>query len=668
VDKKIGTIIKVLPIKREVSLPTMGGPGSKASTYYDSILIWYRDAEGKKQYIFVPRAEVPYYILKDLSSPERYSPPMFIERDKVERKTAFSDMLYNDIAGQVDSLTNSYLMRTYLDSCIGNPSAARNILKHNLIYDADMDIADRYIQKFHEEYEPDKGYALHKCFMDIEVDLAEKGLKPDSKGNVGYPGFPDEEIAPCPVNIITLIDAKNNDVHTFICRNKLNDSQKEFEANQAKYVEELRQETLDELQLSLGRINLYFFDTEAEMIIGYFKKLHELDPDILSAWNMSFDEITLLNRLKKVLKNADLPAGNVPAEYVNINGKNLVEYRVCDEKYMYVSDEAGNSYWLTPKAYYRADKGKSFVDRIDTYTILDGINHFDQMLYYANIRKSSGMKESYSLDSVANEELGVEKLDYTGYTIKTLPWKNYPKFFKYNVRDVILLVLLEKKNLDYDMVQRLSEITNTRKEKVFKKTVSLKNFVSKFALEEGFVMNDNKNTSYGRDDGGFEANYLLDIKSNQVQEHDPDYYKSFEKRENYGAYVGDPLLNKPCGIPDSSGNPSKYVFENVFDEDFSSLYPSIIMAYSLSPNGQVGKFFLLDDEVKSRLISDYGYDGMFMLSKNEEGSTEENKTDLGPTLVDSLISHNWSRIGEKFFNLPSTEDIIKDMKQKKKVS
>jgi DNA polymerase elongation subunit (family B) len=380
---------------------------------------------------------------------------------------------------------------------------------------------------------------------------------------------------------------------------------------------------------------------------------------------MSFDEITLLNRLKKVLKNAPA-ANNIPAEFVNINGKNLVEYRVCDEKYMYLSDPNGKEYWLTPKAYYRADKSKSFVDRIDTYTILDGINHFDQMLYYANIRKSSGMKETYSLDSSANEELGVEKLDYTGYTIKNLPWLNFPKFYKYNVKDVILLVLLEKKNLDFDMVQRHSEITNTRKEKVFKKTVSLKNFVSKFALEEGFVMNNNKNTVYGNDNQLFETQYLVDIKDKDIVEHDIDYRKSFDKKENFGAYVGDPLLNKPCGILDSSGKPSKYVFENVFDEDFSSLYPSIIMAYSLSPNGQVGKFFFLDDDIKNKLISQYDYDGLFLLSKNEEGSIEENKTDLGPTLVDSLISHNWSRIGEKFFDLPSTEEMITDLKSKKK--
>ena len=98
------------------------------------------------------------------------------------------------------------------------------------------------------------------------------------------------------------------------------------------------------------------------------------------------------------------------------------------------------------------------------------------MCYYANIRKVNGMKESYALDFIANEELGKEKLDYTGYTIKNLAWKNFKLFFLYNIMDVSLLMLLEQKNLDFDMIQRLSEITNTRHEKVFKKTVCLKKF------------------------------------------------------------------------------------------------------------------------------------------------------------------------------------------------
>ena len=35
--------------------------------------------------------------------------------------------------------------------------------------------------------------------------------------------------------------------------------------------------------------------------------------------------------------------------------------------------------------------------------------------------------------------------------------------------------------------------------------------------------------------------------------------------------------------------------------------------------------------------------------------------DLAPTMVDSIISHDWNKIGQKFFDLPSTTDMIKQI-------
>jgi len=289
----------------------------------------------------------------------------------------------------------------------------------------------------------------------------------------------------------------------------------------------------------------------------------------------------------------------------------------------------------------------------------------DSMLYYANIRKAV-KKESYSLDAIANEELGKEKLDYTGYTIKDLAWKNFWKFCEYNIRDSLLVYLLEKKNLDMDMLERLSEITNTRKEKVFKKTISLKNFVNKYAEENGFVMGNNKNASYGNDSAYYEEHYMHKA---EILEYDKKYKELFDRKENFGAYVGDPNINAHCGIKDSTGRDSMFIFENVFDEDFKALYPSIIRAYNLDSATMIGKFFLEDAPTVSKLINEYDYDGLFPLSKNQkaQGTTQETATiDLGPTIVDSLQSQDWNRIGSKYFNLPSVETMIRNFKDKNK--
>ena len=87
-ERRYGTLIKVLPIKRKID----------AETEYDSMLIWYRDDKGVKQTRFVERAEVPYYVLKDKESEAAIAPPMFIERDKVEKHITYSDNLFREIA------------------------------------------------------------------------------------------------------------------------------------------------------------------------------------------------------------------------------------------------------------------------------------------------------------------------------------------------------------------------------------------------------------------------------------------------------------------------------------------------------------------------------------------------------------------------------------------
>lgn len=67
--------------------------------------------------------------------------------------------------------------------------------------------------------------------------------------------------------------------------------------------------------------------------------------------------------------------------------------------------------------------------------------------------------------------------------------------------------------------------------------------------------------------------------------------------------------------------------------------------------------------IKNKLINNYGYDGLFAVSKNDEAKVDGDTSvdDIGPTLVDSLISQDWCKIGEKFFDLPSSEEVMNDL-------
>lgn len=347
---------------------------------------------------------------------------MFIEREKVEKFITYSDNLYREIALKTDSME-------YFDRCLGigrnSNSNLKNLLKHNLVYDADMDVSDRYIKNFMEEFEPDVNYKLHKTYMDIEVDLMPNGFK-----DKGYIGFPDETIAPVPVNIITLIDGKASVIYTFVYNNPENISQQQFITGYNKDPEKVKKEIIDKIyernEIVINRVNVSFYNSEEETIEAFFKTIHQIDPDICASWNQCFDVTTLINRLTQLYsKKKEL-------REMGIRGYDQMLNTVCDSKYQLVKNKHGEDIYISGRAKYNAHKDKAIVDRMDEFVVLDGIIWVDQMLLYANIRKST-VKESYSLDAISNEELGSEKLDYTGYTIKNLAWKNFMLFFEYNI-------------------------------------------------------------------------------------------------------------------------------------------------------------------------------------------------------------------------------------------
>jgi len=660
-EKKIGTIIKTYQTKRT----------TQQGNEYDVVIVWYRDENGDKKVKIYDRPIVSYYLLKDHDSDEAYAPPLYIPEDKVERIDVYSDMLFRDIAVRTNTL--AFYDQTLLKYG-KNAYSMRNLFRHNWVYDADMNLQDRIISKFQEEFEPDPNYQIHKAYFDIEVDLMPNGFKPNLDGTIGYMDFPDEDKAPCPVTLITLINGNAGQVHTFIVKNKENKSQKELFDSMNKVRQELLEEIHREDDEDIVDVFTYIYDTEEEAIEAFFEKVHDMDPDYLCAWNECYDAITLMNRLSYLYSKKEITRMNAKNWQTSIaNAARTMMYNtVCDSKYLIIDNIE-----LNPYARYTANKKDDIGKRIDFFNIFDGINWFDSEYNYALIHMPEGKKDSYKLDFIAEVVLGKHKLEFgPGITIKTAPWMDYTTYYKYNVRDVILLYLLEKINLDIDTLQRLSEITNTRKEKVFAKSVSLANFVNKYARMEHYVMNCNKNQRYNNN-GEFDTFKEMYLGNQKAEEPTEEYAELFEKKDKFGAVVSDPMLNAHVGeeiFDDEDEKNSMHLFRWVGDQDLSSLYPSIIRAYNLDSLTEVGKFFLRDDMLKKRLKEKYDYYGLFTLSDKDEDSAdvddetvEESErnagetNDLGPTITDEIISQNWCALGEKFFMLPTTEELYDDI-------
>jgi DNA polymerase I len=148
-------------------------------------------------------------------------------------------------------------------------------------------------------------------------------------------------------------------------------------------------------------VDIRSFDDEADMLVDYLDYIDETDPDLLTGWNFGdFDAPYLIDRIDRLAGQHD---------------------RLESDRLSRV-DEVWDSGWGAPDI-----KGRVVFD-----------------LLYAYQRTQFSELDSYRLDAVGEEELGVGKERYPG-DIGDL-WGDDPeRLLEYNLRDVELCVELDRK-------------------------------------------------------------------------------------------------------------------------------------------------------------------------------------------------------------------------------
>jgi len=141
---------------------------------------------------------------------------------------------------------------------------------------------------------------------------------------------------------------------------------------------------------------LEYYETEVEMLAGFAQYVSDVNPDVLTAWNIGFDAPYILERMKKLSVDAARLARGGWAG-MSKNGRAHIAGRVI-------------------------------------YDMLDA---------YKSTKR--GELPSYSLNAVAAEELGEEKLDHSGEGIYEMWESNVDKLLRYNFHDVRLVVALNDK-------------------------------------------------------------------------------------------------------------------------------------------------------------------------------------------------------------------------------
>lgn len=225
-------------------------------------------------------------------------------------------------------------------------------------------------------------------------------------------------------------------------------------------------------------------------------------PDIITGWNtIGFDIPYLVNRFTKVLGIA--------------KAKELSPWKIVNSR-----------------TKYQRLTGKEVI----VYSIA-GVAVLDYMDLYKTFAKNGKSQENYTLNNIANVEIGEEKISYDEYdNLHQLYKHNFQKFIEYNIKDTSLIFSLDNKLKLIDLAITLAYDSKSNYEDVFTQTVMWDSMIYDYLIKKNIVVPPK----------------IIKDKS-----------ESFE-----GAYVKEPQIGM-------------HNFVGSFD--LNSLYPHLIMQYNISP-------------------------------------------------------------------------------------
>jgi DNA polymerase elongation subunit (family B) len=250
------------------------------------------------------------------------------------------------------------------------------------------------------------------------------------------------------------------------------------------------------------------YKTEKELLNGFLDLWIELDPTIISGWNSEFFDMPYL--------------------YYRIN--------------KVVGNDMGN--YLSPIQKIRVDITHEANGLVESLNI-GGINHLD----YMNLFKKFITKQepSYALGNIGEKYVKLGKIEYHG-SLDKLFKEDVDKFIEYNIRDVEIIVELEKALKFIELTVTICHLCHTKYETIYYSTVLNDGAILTYLKRKGIV-SPNKPTTYNPSLRTLQEEYA-------------------------GGYLKDPTPG---------------LYEWVIDLDFTSLYPSIIRSLNMGIETLVGR-------------------------------------------------------------------------------
>ena len=263
--------------------------------------------------------------------------------------------------------------------------------------------------------------------------------------------------------------------------------------------------------------NTVLCESETDMVKMFLDLIE--DADILSGWNSEgYDIPYTINRITRVLSKDDT--------------RRFCLWGQFPKKRMF----------------------ERFGAEQETYDLVGRV-HMDYMQLYRKYTYEE--RHSYSLDAIAEYELGERKTQYEG-TLDQLYNNDFPKFIEYNRQDTLLLDKLDKKLRFLELASELAHAN----------TVLLATTMGAVAVTEQAIINE-----------AHERGMVVPNRKQRLTDEDT---------QAAGAYVA---------------YPRKGIHEWIGSVDINSLYPSAIRACNMGPETIIGQLrpVMTDRYIKDKM-------------------------------------------------------------------
>ena len=238
----------------------------------------------------------------------------------------------------------------------------------------------------------------------------------------------------------------------------------------------------------------------------------------------------------------------------------------------------------------KSKKYSQYFYSMDQSVDILGVESLDYMRLH---RKYSWKDEpSWKLDAIGEKYAGVNKIEYEG-NLDQLFETDIHKFIEYNFRDVEILKLLDEKLQYIALTKNLSHKGKHNYEDVYYNSITQDGAISAYLLSQGIVP--------------------------------PNREQNPRKKQNY---AGGYLFCPKAGL-----------YKYMFDEDLTSLYPSIIMSLNIGKETFMGRIVDADDRNNRLGLNDLEAKDPDEEVTFETASGRQSRQKIG-TLVEAIKTKN----------------------------